>query len=81
MGARLRASRCCLITATEDEWCMMANMAYCRFQNTLKDLRDCQNAMWDEAVGEMEKDERKARLRLIKLCREIADEFEDELES
>jgi hypothetical protein len=56
----------------------MANMSYCRFQNTLSDLRDCQRAMEDGAAdnAELGTEERRARDRLIVMCRDIADEFE-----
>ena len=52
----------------------MANMSYCRFQNTLRDLRDCAE-FFDDVESEEEK---KARERLIKLCRKmVADYWED----
>ena len=52
----------------------MANMGYCRFQNTLADLRDCSNN-FDEAQSE---EEIKAREKLLKLCRKmVADYWED----
>jgi len=54
----------------------MANMSYCRFSNTLSDLKDCYEAMDDELSDE----ERKARLKLIKLCVAIASDYECELE-
>jgi len=47
----------------------MANLSYCRFQNTLADLRDCEEHIWDEGLSE---DEDKARRRLVSLCIEIA---------
>lgn len=50
----------------------MSNMSYCRFQNTLADLRDCYEA-WDS--GELSLDEEKARARLLKLCKDIAGDF------
>ncbi len=50
----------------------MSNMGYCRFQNTLQDLRDCYE-MWEEETSQEEK---KSRARLLKLCREIVDNFE-----
>ncbi len=56
----------------------MSNMAYCRFQNTLADLRDCEDAldeMWD--LSELSEEERKAAKRLIQVCRRIADNCED----
>lgn len=49
----------------------MPNMSYCRFRNTLADLRDCYDNM-DDDVSDAEK---AARARLIKLCREIADDY------
>lgn len=49
----------------------MANMSYCRFQNTLSDLRDCYEN-WDDAESDEEK---VARKKLLKLCRKIADDI------
>jgi len=46
----------------------MGNMSYCRFQNTLNDLRDCEDHIDDGNLGE---DEEKARQKLIVLCRQI----------
>lgn len=59
----------------------MANMSYCRFQNTLHDLYDCQNALEDfvdndENVISSDEERRYAK-RLIEVCREIADHFEE----
>lgn len=51
----------------------MGNMSYCRFQNTLGDLRDCMNHITDEKLSRDEKD---ARLALVELCHEIVDEYE-----
>ncbi len=48
----------------------MANMSYCKFENTLKDLRDCWNNFDDCESGS----EEEARKRLVKLCKEIAEE-------
>ena len=50
----------------------MANMGYCRFQNTLADLRDCMEAMDDPDISA---DESRARQRLIALCTEIAEDY------
>lgn len=55
----------------------MANMSYCRFTNTLTDLMDCYEHMDDDEISDMEE---KARLLLIQTCRDIADDYEDELE-
>lgn len=59
----------------------MMNMSYCRFQNTLIALQECDDNMFD---GELSKEEERARKRLIKLCAKIADEagdYDDEDES
>jgi hypothetical protein len=45
----------------------MANMSYCRFQNTLVDLVDCQEHVHDE----VSKHEEHARNELIATCVEI----------
>lgn len=47
-------------------------MSYCRFENTLSDLRDCYVNMNDD-VSEREFNKRKL---LIELCKLIADEYE-----
>ena len=47
----------------------MSNMSYCRFQNTLKDLRDCY-----ENPNVNSDDEKKAKDELIELCRQIGEE-------
>lgn len=52
----------------------MSNMAYCRFQNTLEDLRNCEEHIFDE----LKEDEDRARKRLIELCKSIAQEFSDD---
>jgi hypothetical protein len=50
----------------------MSNMSYCRFQNTLSDLRDCANHI-DDILGE---EEHEARLDLYDICKEIVDNCE-----
>ena len=56
----------------------MGNMSYCRFQNTLDDLRDCRDALMEMGDYEKELDEEEARAakRLLRICRELADDFE-----
>jgi len=53
----------------------MSNMGYCRFQNTLADLRDCYDHIED--VEDLSEEEARARKRIVKLCLTIADESED----
>lgn len=54
----------------------MANMSYCRFQNTLSDLRDCARAL--EEGEPLSDDEQRARNRLVELCAEIVSSFAEE---
>ena len=54
----------------------MGNMSYCRFQNTLADLRDCREHINDSNLSE---DESKARQKLVRLCKDIAEYDEDDL--
>ena len=49
----------------------MGNMSYCRFENTLHDLRNCWNNFDEKELSESEE---KARKRLVELCKEIAEE-------
>lgn len=49
----------------------MSNMSYCRFQNTLHDLRDCGEHLSDK-LGE---DEARARKQLILVCVDILEEL------
>ena len=54
----------------------MSNMSYCRFENTYKDLLDCQRALdYEESLSESEK---KFRNKLIDICAEISAEYEKE---
>lgn len=53
----------------------MPNMSYCRFQNTVGDLEDCEEHIRDDL---QDKEEKNARTRLIKICKGIAEEFEDD---
>ena len=59
----------------------MANMSYCRFENTLEDLKDCaehisDNAATDEEDG-ISREEVWARSRLIKVCKRIVEDAEE----
>lgn len=54
----------------------MANMSYCRFHNTVNDLEDCRDAL---ASGDISsKTEKNSAKVLIALCREIADNYDDD---
>jgi hypothetical protein len=52
----------------------MANMSYVRFENTLRDLQDCFDHLYDDDLSPSEE---KYRKFLIEICKEIAGEFED----
>ena len=54
----------------------MGNMGYCRFENTLEDLRDCLEH-WDD-VDEDSEDEVRAQARMLKLCQRIVNNYGDE---
>jgi hypothetical protein len=62
----------------------MANMSYCAFENTVRDLRDCMDIMRNEeedGTNSLKEfietrgsdEEKRAVKRLIDLCREIAE--------
>ena len=56
----------------------MGNMSYCRFRNTLNDLRDCYETMveeWYELDKEINREEYRARKQLIELCVTITEDF------
>lgn len=51
----------------------MANMSYCRFENTLSDLQDCHQALWYLLDGEspLSDSEERAAAKLVDLCADI----------
>lgn len=49
----------------------MANMSHCRFRNTVGDLSDCLENLYEE----LPEDEARARKQLIKLAYEIVNDF------
>lgn len=50
----------------------MANMSYCRFENTYKDLKDCYNALMDEVdIDDLSESEQEYARRLIALCEKM----------
>jgi len=59
----------------------MANMHYCRYENTYRNLRDC----WEIVEGmdierlkeELSKSEFNYLLNMIELCKEIAQNYDD----
>lgn len=55
----------------------MSNMGYCRFINTLSDLKDCYNNLDSKDLSE---EEYNARKQMIEMCMSIASEYEHLLE-
>lgn len=53
----------------------MSNMGYCRFQNTVKDLRDCEQHLFDD---DLDIEERRARRNLVRICIKIAKDIKEE---
>lgn len=54
----------------------MANMSYCRFENTLRDLYDCYNNL-NSTLSDRERMSRKS---LVDLCQSIVDEYDPSIE-
>lgn len=57
----------------------MANMSYCRFQNTSQDLRDCVTEM-DEAYTFSDMDLSRDELEAMKWMKELCERFLDNIE-
>lgn len=56
----------------------MRNMSYCRFENTLSDLRDCEEALGEmHNTDDLSESEKRAMRQLIRLCGDIYGDFED----
>lgn len=59
----------------------MSNMSYCRFENTLRDLSDCQNALEGLFAGEQGKlsdEELRHAKALVQCCIDIASRVADQ---
>jgi len=49
-------------------------MSYCRFENTLRDLADCEEHLNDN-VEDLSESEQRARQRLIEMCSDITENY------
>ena len=61
----------------------MANMSYCRFQNTYRDLSDCVNALDQGSPSDLSNAELRAARDMMQLCEQLLsfyDEILDEAE-
>jgi len=57
----------------------MANMSYCRFENTFRDLLECYDFLSYNDIDELSESEKKYALKLIKLCSDISEDFLHEI--
>jgi hypothetical protein len=55
----------------------MANMSYCRFENTLSDLNDCLNEMENGIENTLSRTESRSFAELVEICRLISERFGD----
>jgi len=51
----------------------MANMSYCRFENTYRDLMDC----YYNINNQLSKSEHTYREQLVDLCKSIVDRYDE----
>ena len=59
----------------------MANMSYCRMQNTAQDLRDCINAIEEgEYADEISRSEQRGLAEIVELAHQIVNELEYEID-
>lgn len=50
-------------------------MKYFRFENTSRDLQECYDALLEKDLDELSESEKKYAKKLIKICKDIADDF------
>lgn len=63
----------------------MANMSYCRMENTMNDLQDCFDAIAEAGsvqayFEDCSRSEKNALVGLIELCREMDDNYGEEVD-
>ncbi len=61
----------------------MANMSYCRFENTYRDLQDCVDALNDNGSENLSERELRYAKMMMQLCEEMInyqDDVADEIE-
>jgi len=59
----------------------MANMSYCRFENTFNDLIDCFDNIWEEAENMRDERFRKTMIRFLKERIDEIEELNEELDN
>ena len=58
----------------------MPNMSYCRFQNTLKDLQDCFDALHEEPIDELSREELRSAQDMLLLCEQFIEEHQEKID-
>ena len=62
----------------------MSNMSYCKFENTFNDLNDCLTSLENYSIEELEENastyEKPYIRKLINLCTEISQNYDEELD-
>ncbi len=56
----------------------MANMSYCRFENTYADLNDCYSALGEIDIDDLSTSEKRYAKKLLKLCKDIIADFDED---
>ena len=58
----------------------MSNMSYCRFENTLEDMSDCNNFLRSggDPISELSVSEKRCAMKIIQMCALLAEDFKDE---
>lgn len=63
----------------------MANMSYCRFENTMRDLQDCVDTLEEmetaEDLAELSKSERQSADTMFDLCQAYINLYEEKTET
>jgi len=54
----------------------MANLSYCKMQNTYPDLEDCYEALQDKLFDDFSEEEQRFAKKLIELCGKISNDFD-----
>ena len=57
----------------------MANMSYCRFENTYRDLVDCLRALSDNGTNDLSDRELGYANMMMQLCEDFHRNYEDEV--
>ena len=57
----------------------MANMSYCRFENTANDLQDCIYAIQDNEINQLSSYEIRGAKDLLELAKDLINNYEDNL--